>query len=203
MPKVRQHHLDARRRQILDAAAACFARKGFRQTTMDEICRESDLSMGAVYRYFRSKEQIIEAMAEAARARRGELVVAMREATSTREALEALAHTFFSVLEYDWEAWALEPELWAEALRNPGVERMVTETMEGIREPLTELVREAQEQGEIDPELDADSAARVIVSFFDGLVLQRALDPALDVWRYVEVMRGLLRGTFRRDGDAA
>lgn len=203
MPKVRQHHLDARRRQILDAAAACFARKGFRQTTMDEICRESDLSMGAVYRYFRSKEQIIEAMAEAARARRGELVVAMREATSMREALEALAHTFFSVLEYDWEAWALEPELWAEALRNPGVERMVTETMEGIREPLTELVREAQEQGEIDPELDADSAARVIVSFFDGLVLQRALDPALDVWRYVEVMRGLLRGTFRRDGDAA
>ena len=201
MPKVREEHLKARRRQILDGAAACFARKGFRQATMQDICGETDLSMGAVYRYFSSKEQIIEAMAEAARQRREELVTAMREATSTREALEVLSHTFFSMLEYDAEAWALDPELWAEALRNPRVERVVKSTMQSVRAPVEEFVREAQEQGEIDRELEPEAVARVIVSFFDGLVLQRALEPGLDVWGYVEVLRGLLGGTFRREDE--
>ena len=52
MPKVTEAHLEARRQQILDAASACFSRQGFHQTTMQGICREVDLSPGAVYRYF-------------------------------------------------------------------------------------------------------------------------------------------------------
>ena len=59
MPKVTQAHLEARRQQILDAAFGCFARQGFHQTTMQDICREAELSPGAVYRYFDSKEAII------------------------------------------------------------------------------------------------------------------------------------------------
>ena len=60
-PKVSEQHVEARRKQILDAAFACFAREGFHQTTMQEICREAGLSPGAVYSYFNSKEEIIEA----------------------------------------------------------------------------------------------------------------------------------------------
>ena len=61
MPKVTDAHLEARRQQILDAASACFARQGFHQTTMQDICRKAELSPGAVYRYFASKEDIIAA----------------------------------------------------------------------------------------------------------------------------------------------
>ena len=39
MPKVTEAHLEARREQILDAAAECFARKGFHRSTMHDICR--------------------------------------------------------------------------------------------------------------------------------------------------------------------
>jgi AcrR family transcriptional regulator len=56
--------MEARRQQVLDAAFACFARQGFHQTTVDDICRESELSPGVVYKYFRSKEEIIEAVCE-------------------------------------------------------------------------------------------------------------------------------------------
>jgi AcrR family transcriptional regulator len=55
MPKVTEAHLEARRQQILDAALACFSRRGFHQSTMQDICQEAELSPGAVYRYFRSK----------------------------------------------------------------------------------------------------------------------------------------------------
>ena len=58
MPKVSDAHLEARRKQILDASSACFARQGFHQTTMQDIRPEAALSPGAVYRYFASKEEI-------------------------------------------------------------------------------------------------------------------------------------------------
>ena len=65
MPKVTEAHLEARHQQILNAAGACFSRQGFHQTSMQDICREAELSPGAVYRYFSSKEDIIAASCQA------------------------------------------------------------------------------------------------------------------------------------------
>src|SRR6185436_6911310 len=59
MPKVSEEHLASRRRQILDAAAGCFARNGFHRTSMQDIVRESGLSAGLIYRYFTGKEDMI------------------------------------------------------------------------------------------------------------------------------------------------
>jgi AcrR family transcriptional regulator len=50
MPKVSQEHLERRRQQILEAATECFARQGFRGTSMQDIFDASGLSAGAVYR---------------------------------------------------------------------------------------------------------------------------------------------------------
>ncbi|MFD0852046.1 TetR/AcrR family transcriptional regulator, partial [Actinomadura adrarensis] len=62
MPKVSDEHLEQRRRQILDAAQRCFIRKGVHATSMQDIMAESELSAGAVYRYFKSKTDIIAAI---------------------------------------------------------------------------------------------------------------------------------------------
>src|SRR3954462_3215845 len=62
MPKVTEEHVDARRRQILSAALRCFARAGFHRTTMQDIFREADLSPGAVYSYFKGKDELIGAI---------------------------------------------------------------------------------------------------------------------------------------------
>ena len=62
MPKVSEDYARGRRRQILDAAAASFARKGLHSATMDDVCAEAGLSKGAVYGYFRSKDDIISAL---------------------------------------------------------------------------------------------------------------------------------------------
>jgi AcrR family transcriptional regulator len=43
---------ERRRRQILEAAAVCFRRRGFHQATMQEICSEAGISPGALYRFF-------------------------------------------------------------------------------------------------------------------------------------------------------
>ena len=59
MPKISQEHGDNRQMQILEAAWRCFYRAGLHETTMQDIIRQSDLSAGAVYLFFPSKEEII------------------------------------------------------------------------------------------------------------------------------------------------
>ena len=60
MPKVSEEYIESRRQLILKAAIRCFSKKGFSDTTIQDIRRESGLSHGAIYRYFQSKEDIIE-----------------------------------------------------------------------------------------------------------------------------------------------
>ena len=64
MPKVSDEHRAARRKQIVDAGRHCVADQGFHKTTMSDVIRESGLSAGAVYGYFRSKDEILAAIAD-------------------------------------------------------------------------------------------------------------------------------------------
>lgn len=64
MLRVSEANKIARRQQIIDAAYRCFVRKGLNQTTMRDIYEEAELSAGAVYHYFDSKDAIIEASFE-------------------------------------------------------------------------------------------------------------------------------------------
>src|ERR1700755_744338 len=59
MPKISEEQRQARRDQILAASWRCFARRGIHSTSMDDIVRESNLSFGAVYLYYKSKDDLI------------------------------------------------------------------------------------------------------------------------------------------------
>ncbi|HEA15061.1 MAG TPA: TetR/AcrR family transcriptional regulator, partial [Pseudoalteromonas prydzensis] len=54
----------ARREQILTAAAECFRRKGYHGAGMAEISKTAGMSAGHIYNYFESKEAIIESIIE-------------------------------------------------------------------------------------------------------------------------------------------
>ena len=203
MPKVTEAHLEARRQQILDAAAECFARKGFHRSTMHEICQMAELSPGAVYRYFRSKDEIIEAMEEQGRQHSAAVIDAITsERIETLDVLEGLVDVFFSKLE-DVRDCAVHIELWAEALSNPRIKEMVVRIDDSIRDAFSQrIVARAQQRGEINPELDADTVARVLMAFWDGLVLQKTLDPQVDIRKYVAVMKAMIGGTFWHKTEA-
>src|SRR4051812_44493868 len=66
MPRVTEEYRASRRAEILAAAAQLFATNGFHATSMADIISAAGLSAGAVYRYFRSKEELIAAVAETA-----------------------------------------------------------------------------------------------------------------------------------------
>src|SRR5579859_2447063 len=64
VPKISLAHEQQRRAQILAAAMACFARQGYHATSMDDVVRESGLSVGAIYSYFPSKEELFLALSD-------------------------------------------------------------------------------------------------------------------------------------------
>ncbi len=204
MPKVSDAHLEARRQQILDAAEACFSRQGFHQTTMQDICREAELSPGAVYRYFSSKEDIIAASCQACSQQN---LARIQSATEPSDdplvVLDMLVDLDFGWLEKPeaQDHLRLNIQLWAEALRSPQVmESFQQANFEIYRVALTGLLERAQAQGQINPSLDSDAAARVLLSTWHGLVLQRAFDPAVDVSKYVSVLKAMYRGSFSTGG---
>lgn len=195
MPKVTEAHVEARKRQIMDAAAACFCRKGFHHSTMQDICQQAELSPGAVYCYFDGKEEIIESMVRERQSATAAIIEAIRGYGDTLQVLDELADVFFSNLANS-QACALSVELWAEALRSPRIKEMLMSELDNVSGPFAEIVRGAQEAGEINPALDQQAVAQVMISFFDGLVLQKATDSSIDVWKYVAVMKAMMKGMF-------
>ena len=65
MSKRWQRRKDARAPEILEAALACFAQKGFAGTRMDDIAHRAGITKGTIYLYFDSKESVFKALARA------------------------------------------------------------------------------------------------------------------------------------------
>src|SRR3954449_9805277 len=53
----RQHH-ELSRAQLLDAAEEVFGRKGFHETTLKEVAELAEFSVGSVYSFFESKDDL-------------------------------------------------------------------------------------------------------------------------------------------------
>jgi len=199
MPKVSKEYLKARREQIIKASTGCFTRKGFHKTTMQDICRASSLSPGAVYRYFRGKEEIIKAITDETLQRNVALMSPAKEKDDTVSAIEELADIFFSMLENPDECdTRLDIELWAEAMRNKKIMNALRRSLDHHLEILVEIVTNAQKKGQIDKSFDPKAVARVMISFFNGLTLQKGFDREVDIWSYVDVIKSMIRGLSRR-----
>ena len=64
MPKLSAKTMADRRRRIAAAAYRCFVRDGFGAASVDGICAEAGISKGAFYVHFKSKEELVHAVAE-------------------------------------------------------------------------------------------------------------------------------------------
>ena len=193
MPRVSQEHLDARRRQILDAARACFAREGFHATSMSDVLREAELSAGAVYRYFPSKEAIILAIAEEALAGLAEIFEAGSEQDDPPPPDELMGQAFQMLDDLGERGFSrLAIQIWSEALRSPAIAEALREAYAGVRASMRGLVRAYQAQGRIDEAADVDDVARVLVAIVPGFVLQHAIIGDVDAAQFSRGLRGLL-----------
>lgn len=189
---------EARHQQILQAAAVCFGRRGFHQATMQDICSEVGLSPGSVYRYFRSKEDLIAALVETDRAKHIARIEAVRDQEDIYSALQILADQTLDTLN-DPELSQLHAEIGAEMLRNPTVKELVRNSNAAILDSLAETLRLAQQRGAIDPDLEPRATAELLVAVVDGLSMRKSLFPEGDAARHAAMVHTML-ARFLRPG---
>jgi AcrR family transcriptional regulator len=204
MPKISQFRRNQRRQQILDAALACFSEQGFHQAGMAEIVRRSGLSHGAVYGYFPSKDDIIEALADD-RHQREALLNAV--ALQTRDPIEGLHRLVRS-----YGVWLNDPEGtpgrrvgvhgWAEALRNDRVKALVVAGVDVPRVTIAELIERGQRSGQISRRVSADAVARSLIALFQGFMLQVSWGESIDIDTCVIAVDHMLEGLMLPDRPA-
>ncbi|MFF0447323.1 TetR/AcrR family transcriptional regulator [Streptomyces sp. NPDC004609] len=198
MARVSQEHLDARRRQILDGAARCFSRNGFHATSMQDVLGEVGLSAGAVYRYFRSKEELIEAIA-------GETFAGVRAAfdeaaRTTPPPLPdvLIARVLRGVFErqnpgIDGQMFArLIVQVWTETLRNERLARFLQDSYTGLRLAWARLADAYRESGAMADDVSGDDLARTLIATAQGFIAQHALFGGMKVEVMEDGVRGLM-----------
>jgi AcrR family transcriptional regulator len=191
MPKVSEDHRAARRQQILDAAARCFARDGFHNTSVHDIVRESGISAGLVYRYFAGKEDMIVAIVTEWHERRQAVV------ESSTVDFDQFADGYFGLLKGIGDPSArdglrLGVQVWAEAVRSPRIRELTRNGVDSPRGSAAARVRLAQSEGELPADLDPDALVRIFIAIYQGLALQTVLDDDLDHDAFVRTLESLL-----------
>jgi AcrR family transcriptional regulator len=213
MPKVSAQYLEARKNEILDAAFACFRRRGFHQTTMQDICKEAQLSPGAVYRYFRSKEDIIQAAIDRSTAEWAGLISTFRsEAPNPGDALDLMAGYFFGRLREPgvMQETRLDIETWPECLRDERLRTGIARQFATLRALFVQTFREAQADGYVKEGPSPEHLFDFVTSVYQGLRLNmlfepETVNPDAVAQTLVELMRGPKSNpdspAFKTEGD--
>ncbi|MEM6666781.1 MAG: TetR/AcrR family transcriptional regulator [Pseudomonadota bacterium] len=162
----------ANRQSILDAARRVFARLGVDAATVRDIIRETDLASGTFYNYFKSKEEVFEAIADDSTKRFRPILQAVRETNTEFEAYIYAAYRAYFQFLYDENNEAISrgaPHMALIGVRvdTPEMKSIVAE----IRNDLDALFQRGQL-----PPMDADylaSAAVGIARELGDVMLQR------------------------------
>ncbi|WP_345752019.1 TetR/AcrR family transcriptional regulator [Microbacterium rhizophilus] len=195
MPKVSDAHRASRRDQILDAALACFAEKGFRAASMADIISASGLSAGAIYSYFGGKREI--AIGVAKRTILGRVTQVIHDTQGTRVPPPSeVVRRLIEGLDREGIGTALIVQLWGEAVTEPDFESIAAEAFGSLAEGFAGYLESwaAQERG-LGPEAAARWAGEALpamLAFGQGAVLQSALLPGFDAARYARAIAVVL-----------
>lgn len=183
MPKVSPAQLEERRLQLLKACLKCLGRRGFHQTTMRDLCQEIGVSPGGLYRYFPSKEAIIQAMVETDRAQLEMVFASLPPETSFTEVMEAL---FELVTDEERgitsrEQIGVNCQITAEATTNEAMRTMLRRHYDLMTDRLELVVRRSLERGEIRSSMSPRTLAVFLIALFDGMFSRCAVDDRLDL----------------------
>ncbi|MDF0488870.1 helix-turn-helix domain containing protein [Sphingobium sp. H39-3-25] len=135
-----QQRAEMRRDQVLDAARACFLREGFHAASVNRIAAEAGMSVGHLYRYFESKEEIIVALCE----RNLDEFLSHAPVLPPNQRADGEAMIAASLAEFDalidrsHAGFAME--VLAEAARSEAVQAIVTENDRKFRDSLRDLM---------------------------------------------------------------
>ncbi|MFM9589580.1 TetR/AcrR family transcriptional regulator [Streptomyces scabiei] len=184
MPKVSEAHRDARRRQILDAARAVFAEKGFVRASTGDIVARSRLSSGAIYSYFPSKDHLVRAVCEDTIDRALDHVTSPDLSASPER-----VHGSGDGREHA----RLMAQIWGEAAVSPSLAEQVRRHLATAHEKAAGLIRDERTGHGLSGDPHATGAANVLLALLTGYTLRLAMGDEANPDAYVRAIHTLIK----------
>ena len=173
MPRISVQRQEATRRSILVAARDVFVAKGFHEATTHDVARAAGLSVGSIYTYFASKDDLIRECVLAAN--QAETDAVLQDIRSDGSVQAKLTRAIAGWYHYTIEAPGVPvflAEAWAAASRKSLIRDLVARRRERIVTVATVVIREGVANGELAPDLDVDAMAQALGALLDGVVLE-------------------------------
>jgi AcrR family transcriptional regulator len=191
-----------RRAQIIEAALACFTRKGYNNTTMDDIVAESGLSKGSLYWYFKGKDDLFAEAVWSIFADVGEEVMAaMVAGTTASEQLRGMAQVTAGFSKAFEGYFGLILEFWSSSSSREEAGTMWMGMLEQYKDIVMATIEAGVKSGEFKP-VDAESLVWAMMAAYDGLAAYSVFKPDLDLDRISQVfVETLLAGLLNEQQD--
>jgi len=200
MPRITDERREARRQQILDAARACMLEHGLEAVSMEMIIARSGLSTGAVYRYFKGKDEIIEAAIATAAREIGAAVAPLLASPEPGLPSELVGRLLDAWVSYSRSGMGAAAGLdrmpaalhgWSYAQTDPELKAALRAGLQGFRELCVPLIRRWQTDGVVSAAADPNALAQLILSIWLGFVAQRSLTGDADVQAHADALAAL------------
>ena len=181
MPKLVDH--EQRREELAAAVWRLASRDGLDAVTIRGVSAEAGWSTGALHHYFSDKEELLLFAFKTVADRVGRRVAtARKESGGPLELARALLAIGLPLDEERRDETRVWFAFLGLALTRLPLARAQRLAYEQWRRIVADALRDAQEQGEIDEDVDVEREAAALVALVDGLAVQASFDPeCLDV----------------------
>lgn len=196
MPKVSEAHKEHRREAILNAAMEVFIGKGYQTATINDIAHQANLSVGALYRYFPTKGDLMLALVHERLGRAPELFARLTErAGGPWEQLERCVELFTTALRVRHPGTGrLLLVTLSEAVQHGEVRRGLHERFNGLADYLAGIIADGVKQGIFRPDVDPRTLASLLVATADGVAVYWVTDgPGLNLKAMQQSLLAMLR----------
>jgi AcrR family transcriptional regulator len=163
---------ETRKQEILAAATAVFAQKGFAGASMDDIVQASGISKGGLYWHFKSKDDLIAAiLSQFFDQEMAALDALLQTAGTAPQKLQQLGQQIIADVSQMSELLTISLEFYALAARRQSVRLELQRYFQQYGNTLATLIRAGIDEGAFDPAVSPQQAALNLVAQFEGLVL--------------------------------
>jgi AcrR family transcriptional regulator len=203
MPRTSVEHASEVRQRIIDGCYRAMLAGGYRGTSIPAIAAEAGVSVGLIYRYFPSKEELYLAVCEVAtQAHLDELTSGLAEIDDPSDRLLAAVQRFIgSLTDEDWGP--IVRHGWAEVDLNPRLGDLLRRRCDQIRGFSAMFIREAIARGEVARDVDVESLSLAAAMLLDGAIAHHAeLGDDFDPDAATKAIIGLLSAPLLASGGA-
>lgn len=168
-PSQNQALREMTRQRILAAGLKLFSRKGYGETSVQDLAREAGLSQGLLYRHFTNKAALLRALMQQSMDD-VRLTFTAAKAETKGDPLRRLVTEAISLLQAHREAWQLSYAIRMQS----AVLKTLARDFEGMREEIAVfLIQLFAQRGSTNPQVDA----ALFFAQLDGLCQHYAMDP--------------------------